>query len=232
MRLIKMLGLAAVAALAVMALVGPSSAMAKEEGLLCEQLVHDDPCTAVTKDKIIHFLSVVKNAEGLHVDGKGKLLAGSSTVECLLLVEGKVLDLDPGPEEKYLGSPIKVLAELHYTSCNLGCTVTSTSGELKIHGELDILKTGLDLATVTGLGYNVKLACPFVFTCDYNAEKLEGHAHHLIGLGKADEEELAHVTYEEDTVNLVEKLSGPFNCPTTGALDALLKSLTPLHIKP
>jgi hypothetical protein len=81
---------------------------------------------------------------------------------------------------------------------------------------LDILKTALDLATVTGLGIESKLTCPFVFTCDYNWEALQGHLHHLVGAGTATEEALAHITYTEASITLKEKLSGPFNCPTAG----------------
>jgi hypothetical protein len=39
----------------------------------------------------VHFLSVVKGTEEAYVDGKGKLLAGSNTVECTVLAVGDVL---------------------------------------------------------------------------------------------------------------------------------------------
>jgi hypothetical protein len=214
-RLIKILGLVAVSALAVMA-IAASSAMA-ENTELCYNLA-GDPCEVV---KEIHFVSVEKNANGEHVLGKGSLLAGSNTVKCHLLVSGTLISLD-------LDNPVEYLSDLHYTDCNLGCNVKSTSGELTIHGVIDILRLGNEeLADVTGRGFAVKVTCPFIFTCDYSSEALTGH-----GLPLNNEHGgLPHTTYTEAKVTLTSKLSGPFNCPSTGALDALLQSLSLFYIR-
>lgn len=207
----KMLGLAAVAALTVMAFAGATSAMA-ESTLLCEnEHPSSTNCTAPTH---FHFLSV--NSEA-NADGKGKLLAGSNTVECNLLVLGEL-------KSAALASPVEILADLTYTNCNLGCSVAAPAGG-NPHGVINVLRQGTEeLAAITGVGFEVQVSCPFIFTCDYNsAGGLTGHG--LPGPGGK-----AHTTYTGATVNLVSKLSGPFNCPSTGALDALLQSLTPLYV--
>jgi hypothetical protein len=206
-----MLGLAATAALAVLGVVGPSSAMGEGSTLLCKNLFGE--CEVV---KHLHILSV----NSAHESGKGKLLAGSNTVECELLGLGDVL-------EPYLGNPVQILAELTYTNCNLGCSTGTPTGGSP-HGEFDILRLGVgELADVIGLEFEFKLTCPFIFTCDYNSENLVGH-----GLPLNNEANgLPHVTYTGATLNLTSKLSGPFNCPSTGALDLLLQSLTQFYVR-
>jgi hypothetical protein len=214
-RLIKMLGLAATAALAVMAFVGSSSAMGEGATWLCKN--ETGTCSQVTH---VHFLSVVKNASNEHVDGRGKLVGGGITVECQLLVLGEVISNGT--------NPAKIKSKLHYTDCTNGCEVTGLNGELEIPGVIDVLRLGTgQLADVTGLEFEVKLRCPFVFTCDYNAEGLTGHGSPLNNVAG----NIPHVTYTNATVNLTSKLAGPFNCPSTGALTALLKSLELFYIR-
>lgn len=211
MTFVKILSVTVVATLATMAFVIAPSAMAEGSTLLCENA---SPAEC-SPNSHLHFLSV--NSEGT-ADGKGKLLAGSNTVECNLLVLGDVIGI-------LLSSPVQVLVDLTYTNCNLGCSVASPAGGSP-HGIFDFLRLGSEgLADVKWLGIQFKMTCPFVFTCDYNSENLVGHGLPFGSAGKG------HITFVESTVSLESKLAGPFNCPTTKALDLLLQSLTPLYVR-
>jgi hypothetical protein len=222
MRIAKALGLLAIAVLAAMACLATPAAMA-ENTLLCNKdTVALSPTTAECEPtKHVHFLSVVKNEAGQHVDGKIKRLDASSTVECELLALGDV-------EEPFLANPVRISVKLTYTACNLGCKITAPGGASEIPGIWDILRLGNEeLADVTSLNFALVVTCPFVFVCDYNSENLVGH-----GLPLNNEHGgLPHITYEKASVNLVQKLSGPFNCPTTSVLDALLESLTHFYLR-
>jgi hypothetical protein len=209
-------------AFAMTAFGGTSTAMA-ESTLLCNK---NTPTPAPTgaecePTKHIHFLSVIRDTEGKHVIGKTKLLSGSNTVECNVLLLGDVA-------EPFLSSPVKISATLTYSGCNLGCTVRAADGATDIPGTVDILRLGTEeLVDVTLLEFLIKKTCPFVFTCDYIFDDAVGHGLPLNGVVGG----LPHVTYSSATDTLEQKLSGPFNCPTTASLDALFQSLTQFYIR-
>lgn len=120
MKLFKMFGLVALAALMAVALVNTGSAMATT---LCEE----DEAECATPNEHWHLTSV----------GKTKLLTSLITIECDELFLGTILL--PGPEtEIYHGTITK-------TNCG-SCSVTEENGP----AEIKVLTTGHETAKVTG----------------------------------------------------------------------------------
>jgi hypothetical protein len=208
-----MFGLAAIAAVAAMAFVGASSAMA-ESTLLCTT---DTPALApsaaeCTQPAEVHYTSV--NEAG--ASAKATLLNSISNVECNVLILGTVQQglKTNGPV------PITVTKEnLQYTNCS-PCTVTTEEG-----GTILVLKlksAGLELADVTGDGFKVKVVCLGFIKCIYNAAGLSGH-----GLGPLATGGNGHVTYTKAKVT---SESGGL-CPAEAFLDALFKDLTKTYIR-
>jgi len=115
MKPIKMLGLAALAALLAMAFVGASSAMAEETNLCSNDI--DASCTAITH---VHETSV----------GKAKLLS-SINVECNVLFLG----------EATAGAPLTVEGNFTYTNCG-SCTVEEIGGPVVIEVLKESHETG------------------------------------------------------------------------------------------
>jgi hypothetical protein len=153
MKLMKMLGLAAMAALTSMALVGVSSAAA-ETTALCKVL--EDPCTATNQ-----IPSVV---EATLTGKKAKLKSNLGTVECEVLFEGKT---------NSLGNPLLIIGHFKYTSCNLGCVVAEPTGG---SSELSVSRTAFEEAEVKGTG-RVEINCTLInLHCVYNGEGLRGTA--------------------------------------------------------
>ena len=145
MRSIKMLSLAALAALLAMAFVGAGSAMA-ESTTLCSS--EAETCEAISH---VHETSV----------GKGKLKSELPTIECTVLFLG---DTEVGTS-----APLVINGAFTYSSCNNFCTVKEENGPAK----LKVLRTGEELASVTGEGL-VHVSCPFI-NCNYIGTGLEGH---------------------------------------------------------
>jgi hypothetical protein len=146
MKPIKMLGLAALAALLAMAFVGASSAVASStelcssEGEACETITH------------VHETSV----------GKGVLKSELPTIECTVLFLG---DTEAGTS-----APLVINGQFTYSACNNFCSVKEESAGAKI----EVLRTASELASVTGKGL-VNVKCPFI-NCNYVGTGLEGHA--------------------------------------------------------
>jgi hypothetical protein len=144
---IKMVGLAALAALMAMAFVGASSAMA-ESTTLCKN--DATKCSIVAH---IHETSV----------GKAKLLTSIGTTECNALFLGDV---------KSEGAPLVISGSFTYSNCTLGgssCTATEENGP----SEIKVLKTGVETSKVTGEGL-VHLVCGSTIDCSYTGTGLEG----------------------------------------------------------
>ncbi len=144
MKIIKMLGLAALAALMAMALVGVSSAMATTTAL-CE--AEEATCAAPV--------------EHVHEESVGHALLKSSfaTVECEVLFLGDALNGG-------LGNPLLIHGAFAYTCLN-NCTATEENAPATI----EVLKTGTEEAAVTGEGL-VHVVCGL--NCVYNGVGLEG----------------------------------------------------------
>jgi hypothetical protein len=227
-RTIKLIGLAATAALAVMAFAGVSSAMA-ESTLLCKNATVSETPTLTECGEVttIHSVTVKLNNENKYVLGKAKLLSGTfGTIECHILVQAT------RASGALTAGSASFSATLHYTECTLGCVVYDQTLGVGHDptGTLLILRTGRDLSTVTGDSFSVTLDCGSSLKCDYNAAGLEGHGQTPNPVH--DSAGKAHVTYTSATVNLTQKLStGLFNCPSTTALHALLQTLEPLYTR-
>jgi len=188
---IKMFGLAALAALMAMAFVGASSAMA-EPTVLCTG--DGSGCGAVH----IHETST----------SKGKLLAGSITVECDVLFLGDAAGVYEA------GTPL-ISGNFTYTNCG-SCEATEENGP----SEIEVLKTGHETSTVTGEGL-VHVNCSGL-NCRYNGEG-------LVGTGKGPLLSTAangEVTISEKST---EKESGLF-CPSTSKLDLTTTPLSATYI--
>jgi hypothetical protein len=202
---IKMLGLAAMAALLAMAFVGASSAMA-ENTTLC---TGDGSGCGITH---VHETSV----------GKAILLS-SETTECEALFLGDVTKNEL-EEPITLGAPLRILGTFAYTNCNGGCTAKEENGPT----EIQVLKTGTELGTVTsGSGTwagLVNVTCTiFKISCKYVGEGLKGHA-----LGPLTSSQVngsvtlsGQVTKEEGEKSL---------CPNEGKLDITTTPLEKVYI--
>lgn len=170
MRLIKMFGLAAIAAVAAMAFVGASSAMAGSTSL-CKEASSELACPTGQQASAVHFFA--EDAE---------LLTPDIIVQCDALFSGTTANP--------LGAPLVFTGHLVYTSCNNLCSVTEESEVATI----ETLKTGSETATVTGSG-EVRVSCGVVINCVYNGNGLVGH-----GLGPAETGGNGSVIFEEAPV--------------------------------
>jgi hypothetical protein len=197
-----MFGLAALAAVAAMAFMGASSAMA-EDTALCEG---SDPsgstCAGATEASHVHFTASVP----------ALLLSSAINVECLsVLFLGDTLAL---------GKPLVIHGNFTYSNChelnnaNVPCTATQVSTSALI----EILKNGSETGEVKGTA-EVLVECSGFIHCVYNGTGLNGSAEGSLGSG--------HTTITKQTVN---KVSG-FLCPKTATLDILTESLTALYIR-
>ena len=174
MRLIKMIGLAAITAVAAMAFVGASSAMAGNTAL-CE--TNTEPCTSAATTA--HF-----------VDKGGFLLSSVVNVTCLeALLSASVLAL---------GAPqVAHVTELTYSHCLTGtggnCTVKAES-----LGLLSGLRTAADTGTLTDVGTTVRVTCGVLINCVYGGNELVGH-----GLSAGLSTENGNVSYSKAEVQRV-----------------------------
>ena len=147
MRLAKTMGLACIAAIASMALLGTSTASA-ESTALCN--VNKAPCPEESQTTKVHFVA-------------DDILIHTSAMdyECDALLTATVLKL---------GSPQTLDAtSLQYTSCNQGCTRT-----VKALGTFSVLRTETDTATVEGNGFEVLVQCGVLINCTYAFKELTG----------------------------------------------------------
>ncbi|HET7484401.1 MAG TPA: hypothetical protein VFJ64_03405, partial [Solirubrobacterales bacterium] len=150
MKSLKMLGLAALAALMAMAFVGASSAAAETN--LCA----NDEANCASPITHIHETSV----------GKAILLA-SPKIECNVLFLGEVV----GHGE---AGQLEIEGNFTYSSCGSGCTVTEQSASSGIEVE----KSGHEVGSVVGEG-EVHVNCIGI-NCYYNGKGLAGTAKGLL----------------------------------------------------
>jgi hypothetical protein len=196
-----MFGLAVLAALMAMALVGTSSAMAEQTALCKEDKVL---CPVASEVTTVHEVSV----------GKGKLLSSIATIECEVLFSGEVTSA---------GAPLKISG--HFTYPPTGCETTSgTACEVKetsTSATIEVLKTAHELAEVKGTA-EVNAHCGGLINCTYNGEGLLGH-----NLGPLlSSSENGNVNISEQTTN---KTGGLF-CPKTAKLDLTTTPLVKTYI--
>jgi hypothetical protein len=192
MKLMKMLGLAAMAALTSMALVGVSSAAA-ETTALCKAL--EEPCSSA---------NLIKNVTEATLTGKkAQLKSILGTVECDVLLEGEVKTAG------LLGASLLIEGHFKYSNCNLGCVAAEPTGGIS---KLTLTKTAFETGEVTGSG-QVKIDCTLInFHCLYNGEGLKGTA---LGPDKSNAEmPNGEVFLKEQVTHAVEGT----NCPPEAKL--------------
>jgi hypothetical protein len=196
-RLIKMFGLAALAAVAAMAFVGATSAMA-ENTTLCESDTAELGCATGTEASHVHFATL---------SGSPALLLSSVVnVKCDALYLGDSLGL---------ASPLVLHGSFTYSNCE-----TFNSGECKsvvqtsASALISVLKTAVELGEVTGEA-EVLVECVGIH-CKYNGVGLKGHAEGSLGSG--------HTVITKQTVNKVSGFLCPKTATldiTTGSLTSL-----------
>jgi hypothetical protein len=172
--MIKLLGMVAVAAVAAMALVGASSAMAEST-----QLCTNETGTCV-EPTTIHSVSV----------GHAVLLSSFGIeVQCDALVTGTVT------KGLVTNGPVKISpATLSYSNCLNNATVTVIK-----QGTISVLNEGNELATQTSSGFEV-LVNTSGLHCVYTSKALAGHGLGPLQTGTGKD----HVTYAGAVVNKVE----------------------------
>jgi hypothetical protein len=194
-----MLGLAALAALMAMTFVGASSAMA-EQTALCS--VDENPCAADNQLGAVHEVSV----------GKATLLSSAINVECEVLFSGTI-----GTK---LASPLVIIGNLAYISCNSGCVLVEESK----HSTINVLREGHETAKVTGEGL-VHLSCSGFIDCSYNDIGLVGTAKGPLLSAQAPDNGEVSLQGQKTT-----KETGGFLCPKEAKLDIVTSPLIATYI--
>jgi hypothetical protein len=200
---IKMLGLAAVAAISAMALFGASSAMATFDTALCSEKSPELKCPDAKLVKHVHLLA----EDGTMVTSVGTTLCKYALISTEVLGLGKPLLLHFLKEG------------LTYTECKLG--LIKCTFETVHYGLLDLLKTASDLGVLTDLPVEgkyteVHVVCGELIDCTYKWEGLEGHA-----LSAQPPTSNGRVTYTNAPVQKV----GGLLCPKETRLNAVFESL-------
>ena len=152
MKPIKMLGLAAVAALMAMALISASSAMAGST-LLC--LEDAEPCP---EHKIVKHVHETSN-------GQGKLLSSIFEVKCDVLLLGDVTSEGP---------PVAISGNFTYSNCTRENGKACEFKETSASASVTVLKTAHELAEVK-YAYEFNIHCGVLINCTYDGEGLNGH---------------------------------------------------------
>jgi hypothetical protein len=162
---IKMLGLAAFAALMAMAFLGASSAMAGNTQLCSAD---ESPCAAGNVIAHVH--------EQTATGAPATLLSSLGNITCTALFLGLTLGS---------GAPLVIHGNFTYTGClrnGSSCTVTEVSTSTL----LNVLRTESEKATLTGSG-EVNVHCGLFINCTYDGEGLEGSAQGALLAGGTQE---------------------------------------------
>jgi len=118
-----------------------------------------------------------------------------------------------------LNSPLAISGKFTYTNCvrenGKACEVNETSASSSI----SVLKTGTELAAVTGNG-EVNVHCGVLINCTYDGENLSGH-----GLGALSTPSKGEVRLEGQVTHRVKGV-----CPETAELDILTQPLEANYI--
>jgi hypothetical protein len=209
-----MFGLAAIAAVAAMAFVGASSAMAENTSLCTEDVAVGTACPSGKLALHVHF-ETQKLSGGVLVPAKNKLLNPILTVECVGLFLGDVTNAT------LLGAPLTVLGNLSYSSCTAGCAVTESSPD----GVISVLREGgEELGKVTGTGFKVLVNCGLsTLHCVYDGQGLVGD-----GLGALIAGHTGAVKFNEAVVH---STGEGLLCPSEAKLDANFLPLEALYIR-
>jgi hypothetical protein len=215
-----MFGLAALTAVAAMAFVGASSAMAKENTALCK--VHQEPCAEGNLVSSVHMIALDPILE--------------TSLATVLCEESLALGAVEKNEKtkKFLAAapePLGVnITELTWKNCKTtgsatnNCTVTNLKLPL-----FDVLKTALNLGEATALGAEVLVKCtniPLIgeLHCVYGGASVGPFAVE----GALHKEKTGHGMFTATKLT-VPKIKGTF-CPETSKWTALYEPLEHLFI--
>lgn len=203
MRVVKVFGLAALAAVVAMAFISATSASAVSTQLC-------DNHTGLTCEAG-HALTSVHQVLAAGTVGDLLMLLD---VLCLgYLVEASVGALGSGATKQTVTVVSQTFTGCGTSSAHNNCTVTIPTGQQPSFG---LLKTGLDAGTLTATSGQARLQCPNLgWNCVYDLEEMEFE----VGAG--------HLTANESATSVLE---GKFFCPNEGFLDALLETLADAHI--
>jgi hypothetical protein len=220
-RLIKILGLAAISALAAMAFLGASTASATNNTVLClkgEKLIC--PEGEKLENALIHM---VLSSEPGEFGGVGKLLSSLATVLCLnVLVSAETLTLAVAPEKLLIHQHSFEPTGCGTNSTHTNCTITTEEQSLFLLlnentevGEGEELKV-VEHATAEAMGGITHVVCTEVgifkvkIDCKYAANGIKFLIHE------------GHLTAKETPVKIIE---GSFFCPEKSTVDGLLELL-------
>jgi hypothetical protein len=210
-----MLGLAAIAAVAAMALIGASSATATSTQLCKKFTVSEAPTSAeCERATAAHFISVNEaGTAAAHAKLVSETIFGTITIECNALISATL------PAELVTNGPIATTAAtLSYSNCLGGCEV-----KVLKQGTIKTLNLDKELADITAEGFRVLAECSGTIHCVYDATNLTG-----AGKGpKLNASGKDEVSYNGSTVNKVEG----FLCPSTSKLFARFQGLTPTYAR-
>ena len=202
MKPIKMLGLAALAALMAMAFVGASSASAELPTVLCK--VDELPCKEANWIKHVH--------EETLSGSPAVLLNSVGNVLCTVLFLGDVLS--PYLDEPGGATWLVIHGKFTYEGCvrhkSGGGTENCTVKEVSTDVLIEVLKLKAETAEVKGKG-EVNVKCGLFINCTYNGEGLKGEAKGPL----LSSEKNGSVSISEQTTNKV----GGGLCPETAKLD-------------
>jgi hypothetical protein len=200
-KFIKTFSLAIVAAVAVMAFVGASSAMATTTALCT---VNEASCAEANQVKSIHMVNV----------GVGTLLNSTADVLCLnILSEAEVLGL---------GAPQTIHTKvLKFETCGTNAAHNNCEVTVETLPLLSLLKTGANIGTLTAESGLTKVKCTILgfikIDCVYD---LSGTGFASEG-GTASSNGLLKAT--KTPAKLAKENKGP--CPTESTLDGTLEPL-------
>ncbi len=156
MKPIKVLVLAALAAVMAMAFAGVSSAMAEPTALCSSDPGEGSKEVCPPGELVTHLHAATEPTN------KAKLLTNITTVECEALVLGDAVE--------ELSAPLVIEGSFTYTSCSGNCTLTEENGP----SELVLLKSGYETADLT-IEWLAHLVCAGI-NCRYSSLGLETFA--------------------------------------------------------
>jgi hypothetical protein len=219
---LKMFGLTLAAAVAAMALIGASSAVALESTALCK--VSTSPCP----EKSIYPSGTVVKAQLLHQTASleenlskvsPSLLLGPGLAEEVKCWEstasGKTTTglVKEGP----VGGTLESLSFGHcFHKTGVSCTVTVNQ-----LGTLTLQKTGVNVGEAKVNGVLVTVVCGTVFKCVYTTQELP-----MAAKGTGPSGEVAELTANHAPLVLENPLTG-IGCPTEGFFDAAYEIVEP-----
>jgi len=218
MRLIKMFGLAASAAVAAMAFVGASSAMADGGNgtAICKQ----DELACAAANLYPANTTVLASLLNPGLTGVGASLLGPNLVLEVTCFQSH----SKSKTLAALASPLTGhLEELSFSHCfhktGVACTVT-----INHVGELLLLKTAANLGTATVHNVSATVECgisPVIFRCFYKTNAMPMHA-----LGTGLDGTAAMLVADHAELTEEKKLTS-IGCPTRGLFDGAYEILSP-----